>query len=83
VAGLPPVVEQLLIEVAADGFIVFCCGPKAAPNALVVPGARAYLVALADGAFHHSPLVCRHGMARPATPRWGIAGPAMTLDKRW
>jgi hypothetical protein len=35
VADLPPVVEQLLAEVAADGFIVFCCGPKAAPNALV------------------------------------------------
>ncbi|HKR48119.1 MAG TPA: hypothetical protein VJT72_00825 [Pseudonocardiaceae bacterium] len=34
-AGLPAAVEQLLAEVAADGFIVFCCGPKTAPNTLV------------------------------------------------
>ena len=34
-AGLPAAVEQLLAEVADDGFIVFCCGPKTAPNALV------------------------------------------------
>lgn len=34
-AGLPTVVEELLLEVAADGFIVYCCGPKTAPNALV------------------------------------------------
>jgi hypothetical protein len=28
-------VEQLLINVVADGFVLYCCGPKAAPNALV------------------------------------------------
>src|SRR5262249_30001688 len=33
--GLPAMVEQLLIEIAADGFTLHCCGPKAAPNALV------------------------------------------------
>jgi hypothetical protein len=33
--GLPAVVEQLLVEVVADGFTVYCCGPKTAPNALV------------------------------------------------
>ena len=33
--GLPAVVEQLLADVAADGFTVYCCGPKAAPQALV------------------------------------------------
>lgn len=32
---LPTVVEELLIDVVADGFTVYCCGPKAAPTALV------------------------------------------------
>jgi hypothetical protein len=34
-AGLSAVVEKLLVEVAADGFTLYCCGPKTAPNALV------------------------------------------------
>jgi hypothetical protein len=29
------VVEQLLVEVVADGFALYCCGPKTAPTALV------------------------------------------------
>jgi hypothetical protein len=33
--SLPSQVEELLVEVVADGFVVYCCGPKAAPNALV------------------------------------------------
>ncbi|MGH3873402.1 MAG: hypothetical protein ACRDSR_18150 [Pseudonocardiaceae bacterium] len=33
--GLPAVVEELLVDVVADGFTVYCCGPKDAPNALV------------------------------------------------
>jgi hypothetical protein len=33
--GLPAVVEELLAEVAVDGFALYCCGPKTAPNALV------------------------------------------------
>jgi hypothetical protein len=33
--SLPTVVEELLLEVVADGFILYCCGPKTAPNALV------------------------------------------------
>ncbi|MGB6227152.1 MAG: hypothetical protein WBF76_17720 [Pseudonocardiaceae bacterium] len=33
--GLPAVVEELLVEVVTDGFTLYCCGPKAAPNALV------------------------------------------------
>ena len=32
---LPSHVERLLLDVVADGFIVRCCGPKAAPFALV------------------------------------------------
>ena len=32
---LPTVVEKLLIDVATDGFTLYCCGPKMAPNALV------------------------------------------------
>ncbi|MGH3821943.1 MAG: hypothetical protein ACRDRA_03740 [Pseudonocardiaceae bacterium] len=32
---LPAEVEELLVEVVADGFAVYCCGPKAAPHALV------------------------------------------------
>jgi hypothetical protein len=34
-AGLPTAVKQLLLEVVADGFVLYCCGPKPAPNALV------------------------------------------------
>jgi hypothetical protein len=33
--GLPAVVEELLVDVATDGFTLYCCGPKLAPNALV------------------------------------------------
>jgi hypothetical protein len=33
--GLPAGVEELLAEVVADGFTLYCCGPKLAPNALV------------------------------------------------
>ncbi len=33
--GLPTGVEELLVDVVADGFALYCCGPKAAPNALV------------------------------------------------
>jgi hypothetical protein len=33
--GLPAVVEELLVDVVADGFALFCCGPNAAPRALV------------------------------------------------
>ncbi len=33
--SLPPVVEGLLLDVVADGFALYCCGPKTAPNALV------------------------------------------------
>ena len=35
VVGLPTGVEELLVDVVADGFVVYCCGPKSAPNALV------------------------------------------------
>ena len=33
--GLPTVVEELLVDVVADGFVLYCCGAKTAPNALV------------------------------------------------
>jgi hypothetical protein len=32
---LPPEVERLLLDVMADGFTAYCCGPKAAPTALL------------------------------------------------
>ncbi len=32
---MPAGVETLLVDVVADGFTLYCCGPKAAPNALV------------------------------------------------
>jgi hypothetical protein len=32
--SLPPVVERLLLDVVADGFTVYCCGPLTAPTAL-------------------------------------------------
>ncbi|MGH3781303.1 MAG: hypothetical protein ACRDRO_11940 [Pseudonocardiaceae bacterium] len=34
-ACLPSAVEQLLLDVVADGFVLYCCGPRAAPHALV------------------------------------------------
>lgn len=34
-ACLPPEVEQLLLEAVNDGFVLYCCGPKNAPFALV------------------------------------------------
>jgi hypothetical protein len=33
--SLPSGVEQLLVDVVADGFVLYCCGPKTAPNAVV------------------------------------------------
>ncbi len=33
--GLPPVVEGLLVDVVTDGFVLYCCGHRAGPNALV------------------------------------------------
>ncbi|MGH3985603.1 MAG: hypothetical protein ACRDST_23715 [Pseudonocardiaceae bacterium] len=33
--GLPAVVEELLVNVVADGFTLYCCGPKVAPSVLV------------------------------------------------
>jgi hypothetical protein len=33
--GLPSFVEELLVDVTTDGFTLYCCGPKLAPNALV------------------------------------------------
>lgn len=33
-ASLPPEVERLLLDVVADGFVVYRCGPQTAPTAL-------------------------------------------------
>lgn len=33
--GLPPVVEGLLVDIVADGFVLYCCGHRVKPNALV------------------------------------------------
>jgi hypothetical protein len=33
--GLPTFVEELLVDVTTDGFTLYCCGPRLAPNALV------------------------------------------------
>jgi len=33
--GLSPVLERLLLEVVADGFVLYCCGDRAQPTALV------------------------------------------------
>jgi hypothetical protein len=32
---LSPAVEELLVDVVADGFTLYCCGPKVTPRALV------------------------------------------------
>jgi hypothetical protein len=34
VTELPPEIERLLLDVVADGFTVYCCGPRTAPTAL-------------------------------------------------
>jgi hypothetical protein len=34
VTELPPEIERLLLDVVADGFTVYCCGPWTAPTAL-------------------------------------------------
>lgn len=34
-ASLPPAVERLLRDLVADGFVVYCCGDRSAPSALV------------------------------------------------
>jgi hypothetical protein len=33
--GLPPVVEELLGEIVTDGFVLYCCGHRDRPNALL------------------------------------------------
>lgn len=33
--NLPATVEELLVDMVNDGFALYCCGPKSAPNALV------------------------------------------------
>lgn len=45
-AGLPAVVEELLVDVVADGITLYCCGPKVAPNALVACYAWSHYVDL-------------------------------------
>ena len=32
---VPPVVERLLLGVIQDGFVLYCCGGRAEPSALV------------------------------------------------
>src|SRR5207248_8027328 len=34
VTELPPEIERLLLDVVADGFTVYCCGPRIGPTAL-------------------------------------------------
>ncbi len=43
---LPAVVEQLLVEVANDGFTLVCCGPRSAPHALLATYTWAHYVDL-------------------------------------
>jgi hypothetical protein len=45
-ASLPPVVEGLLLDVVADGFVLYCCGDRAAPHALVASYAWEHCVDL-------------------------------------
>jgi hypothetical protein len=33
--GLPSELQRLLLDVVADGFVLYCCGPIAAPRAMV------------------------------------------------
>ncbi|MGH3695627.1 MAG: hypothetical protein ACRDRX_16840 [Pseudonocardiaceae bacterium] len=44
--SLPAVVEQLLVEVATDGFTLYCCGARSAPHALLATYTWAHYVDL-------------------------------------
>lgn len=44
--SLPPVVERLLLDVVADGFVLYCCGRRTDPNALVASYEWAHCVDL-------------------------------------
>jgi hypothetical protein len=42
-ACLPSEVERLLLDVAADGFVLYCCGPRATPFGLVASQWEGYV----------------------------------------
>jgi hypothetical protein len=79
---LPPVVEQLLLDVVADGFVLYCCGRRADPTALVACydwGGYLDLVTIRD--FDHITVarVPKDGRIDPFAPEavvWFYEGPA-------
>lgn len=73
--GLPAVVEEMLVAVVADGFTLYCCGPKTTPNALAASYEwNHYIDLLTIRDFDRSPLperrhrlgIRRYGEARLA-----------------
>jgi hypothetical protein len=79
--GLSAVVEELLVDVAADGFTLYCCGPKTAPNALVAAyGWDQYVDLLTIRDFDQitTARMPTHGMADIFAPEvvvWAYEGP--------
>lgn len=79
---LPPVVERLLLDVVADGFVVYCCGERTAPTALVASYAWAdYIdvVTIRDFERITAARVPLHGKVDVFAPEvvvWSSEGPA-------
>lgn len=63
--GLPAEVEQLLVEVVTDGFVVYCCGPKAAPMrwSPAISGTTAWICSPSGTSIGSPPPECRHRAA--------------------
>lgn len=54
---LPPEIERLLVDVVADGFAIYSCGPRAAPLALVAAYRGEDLSIWPAPTRHHRPCV--------------------------
>jgi len=80
---LPAELERLLLDVVADGFTVYCCGPVAAPRALVAAYQWEYCVDLVTiRCFEHVTTARipapRHGPVDVFAPEavvWAYEGP--------
>ena len=80
---LPSEVERLLLDVVADGFLLYCCGPRAAPYALVAAYQwEGYLDLVTIRRFDriitarvHAPQHARVDVFAPQVVVWAYQGP--------
>lgn len=79
---LPPMVEQLLLDIIADGFVLYCCGVRTDPTALLASydwGSCIDLVTIRD--FEHMavarvPKSGKIDLFAPEFVLWAYEGPA-------